>query len=462
MRGKNKSSAFTPLFYLICIFLQIIAIELSAKDNTIDTVIKNGFYEVVVDKTGSEHYDQLLATYAKHISDIKPFNHQKINAYLKFINRNLKPYRIELEFSCNNTNNKGESNVCTGFLSLKKKEISGEFVFGTYLKKEAEQESSIEGASEHYSDPKFYPQRSYMHLNYKDLGFEDSDLQLLVGNKYHKNYQYEIKYTKSFQQHATSIIKASISHNNIDYLSDILHVDIKGKLQSHNLEENEVENYQSKASNLLLDTHYKFLHKDSVEYTVGYSYRYTSYSHLKNPSNKKLFLKDLPKYHINHVYAVSKILNHDLIFYIGYENDFSNKYRHIASAMFYKKSLQNYFFDLTIFNSDRKWKNENNDHYKVDDFYSSAKIGKKISVNSSIINDFSPYVILTYDNKSRRGRSITISKEQNVQQGLGVTMTAKIDGRLKNIEADLLYLNGRKIGFNKKSESILLSFNVKF
>lgn len=141
MRSKNKSSAFTPLFYLICVFLQIIAIKLSGKDNTIDTVIKNVFYEVVVDKTGSEYYDQLLATYAKHISDIKTFNHQKINTYLKFINRNLKPYPIELEFSCNNTNNKGESNVCTGFLSLKKKEISGEFVFGTYLKKEAEIEA---------------------------------------------------------------------------------------------------------------------------------------------------------------------------------------------------------------------------------------------------------------------------------------------------------------------------------
>ena len=259
--------------------------------------------------------------------------------------------------------------------------------------------------------------------------------------------------------------KASISHNNIDYLSEILHFDIEENLRNHNLDKEkaieEAKNYQSKASNLILDTHYKFLHKDSVEYTVGYSYRHVSYSHLKNP-DKKLSLKDLPKYHLNHVYAVSKILNHGLIFYIGYENDFNNKYRHIISAMFYNKSLQNYFFNLTIFNSDRKWKNESNDHYKVDDFYSSAKIGKKILVNSSIINNFSPYVILTYDNKSRRGIGITTPKEQNVQQGLGVTMMTKIDGRLKNIEADLLYLNGRKIGFNKKSESILLSFNVKF
>ncbi len=163
----------------------------------------------------------------------------------------------------------------------------------------------------------------------------------------------------------------------------------------------------------------------------------------------------MPKYHLNHVYGISKILNYGLVFIIGYESDFSNKYKHIASAMFYNKSLRNYFLDLTIFNSDRKWKNKC-DYYKVDDFYSSAKISKEILVKNSIINSFAPYVILTYDNKSRKEQEKIVSKEKNIQQGVGFTIRTASDSRLKKVEADILYLN------SKKTKSVLLTFNIKF
>ena len=469
MRGKTNKDIVIILSYILCFtcFLtqysvfKCIAQEFNGKElnGNIQNIIKHGVGKIITDPTGSEYYDSLLKEYSRHIAAIKPFDYKKIKNYLDFINRNLNPYYLKLNFLCNGNKKeyKNGNSTCTGVLSLKEKRIGGKLRVQTDWKKKDKTKPNKDWAS------KEYLLGNYISLKYKDLGVDNSNVLFKVNDNGSDDYKYTIKYTKSFQIQPTSIVNASIAHNNIDYLSEVHELDIINRLDNTEYEVYRTH-YNYKPSNLLLELRYKLLCDNAIEYSVGYVNRYTKYSHLKTHPIADIdeTLGKETNYNINHVYFVTKILNLGLTFYAGYEYDFHHKNKHITGAIFYKKTFYDYFIDISFLHSNREWENKEGNTFinnrKVSDSYIASRIGKKIEIKNDFIKNIQPYITILQDYKHRKkaGKTeIDKKKEKNLQKGVGAVIVPSLKN-LRDLEADLFYLQ------DKRDKSVILSLKLKF
>lgn len=393
--------------------------------------------QIITISSGSAHDDQMLKEYAAHIANIKPYSRRKVLEYINFVNRNIYPNNIDLVL-----HNCGDKDHSKQYMTL---------AFGTKESAINFEVNSNELGLGYQDYAAEFLKMNRFSLNHKNLNLEGK--ALYNGLSEDINNQYNIKYNKVWVISPTEFVNTNVSYNNFDYLSDIYISDIYNTLLSNNFVINDV-NFIS--SNFVLGVDYTALKNQNVEYTIGFTSSYTKY-------HPKFGITRDYDYNINNIYAITRLHELGVSFYLDNEFIASKKYRNTAAAVFYEKKFKNYFLNILFMYNDRRA----NLNDKIKYFNYDFKIGKHIYISHNILKRIKPHISIGCVDilNDLSNSNIHLNQKNNVKIGYDIRNKFKkevgISVLLTNKNNNMYALNVSGFHIDKNLKGVSLSMNVR-